>query len=201
VPDTLSSEVAAALPTPGVTALQMARSLEPVGEKTIAVAGAGGAVGGYLTQLLASAGARVLAIALPTQADRVRGNGAGDVISAPFTALPAEIRRVAPDGVDALVDLISDAEQFAALTESIRTGGTAMSSRYSANGDQLASKNIQGVNFIVQMTSADLNTVAELAASDQLAPPPIRTVRFEDVPDLLNTGGDGFDGKSILRPE
>jgi hypothetical protein len=24
---------------------------------------------------------------------------------------------------------------------------------------------------------------------------------FEDVPDLLNLGGNGFDGKTIIRPE
>src|ERR1700735_4766309 len=42
VPDTLSSEVAAALPTPGVTALQLARSVEPSAAKTVVVVGAGG---------------------------------------------------------------------------------------------------------------------------------------------------------------
>lgn len=47
VPDGVSSEVAATLPTPGVTALQLARLLEPLARKTIAVVGAGGAVGGF----------------------------------------------------------------------------------------------------------------------------------------------------------
>ena len=75
VPDTVSSEIAATLPTPGVTALQLSRSIEPSTAKTIAVIGAGGAVGGFLTQLLVASGARVLAIALPPQADRVRGYG------------------------------------------------------------------------------------------------------------------------------
>jgi NADPH:quinone reductase len=200
VPDALSSEVAASLPTPGVTALQLARSLEPVGEKTVAVVGAGGVVGGILTQLLVASGARVLAVALPPQADRVRANGAQEVIDA--TATPTDdIRRAAPNGVDALVDLVSDPERFALFTGTVRSGGTAVSTRYVADVDDLAEKNIRGVNFAVQMTSADLRTVADLTASGRLIAPPIRTVGLEDVPDLLNIAGNGFDGKTIVRPQ
>jgi NADPH2:quinone reductase len=200
VPDALSSEVAASLPTPGVTALQLARSLEPSDGKTIVVVGAGGVVGGFLTQLLVASGARVLAVALPPQADRVRGQGAQVVIDA--TASPTvHIRRAAPNGVDVLVDLVSDAEQFALLTDTIRSGGSAVSTRYVADIDDLAKRDIQGVNFVVQVTTADLQTVAALTASGQLIPPPIRTVGFEDVPELLNVGANGFDGKTVVRPE
>jgi NADPH:quinone reductase len=200
VPDALSSEVAATLPTPGVTALQLARSLEPSAAKTIVVVGAGGVVGGFLTQLLAAAGARVLAVALPSQADRARGYGPEEIIDG--TATPADhIRRAGPNGVDVLVDLVSDPEQFALLSDTVRSSGTAVSTRYVADIDDLAKQNIQGVNFVVQMTTADLQTVAALTASGELIPPPIRTVGLEDVPDLLNVGGNGFDGKTVVRPE
>jgi len=200
VPDAISSEVAATLPTPGVTALQLARSLEPPAAKTIAVVGAGGAVGGFLTQLLVASGARVLAVALPWQAERVRGYGAQEVIDA--TATPTDhIRRAAPNGIDVLVDLVSDPEQFALLTDTVRSGGTAVSTRYVADTDDLAKKKIQGVNFVVQVTAADLQTVAALTASGQLSPPPIRTVGLEDVPDLLNAVGNDFDGKTVVRLE
>jgi NADPH:quinone reductase len=200
VPDAISSEVAATLPTPGVTALQLARSLEPSAATTVAVIGAGGAVGGFLTQLLVASGARVLAVALPAQADRVRGHGAQEVIDA--TATPTDhIREAVPSGVDVLVDLVSDPEQFALLADTVRSSGTAISTRYVADIDDLAKKNIHGVNFVVQMNSADLETVADLTASGQLIPPPIRTVRLEDVPRLLNVGEDGFDGKTVVRPE
>ena len=201
VPDTVSSEVAATLPTPGVTALQLARSLEPLAAKTIAVVGAGGAVGGFLTQLLVAAGARVLAVALPPQVDRVRGYGAQEVIDATAAPPADQIREAVPIGVDGLVDLVSDPEQFASFTHTVRSGGTAVSTRYAADIDDLAKKNIQGLNFVLQMTTADLQTVAALTASGQLVPSPIRTIRLEDVPDLLNAGGGGFDGKTVARPE
>jgi NADPH:quinone reductase-like Zn-dependent oxidoreductase len=201
VPDAVSNEVAAALPTPGVTALQLARAIDPVEAKTVALVGAGGAVGGFLTQLLAASGARVLAVAMPTQLDRVRGYGAQVAIDAAVTSVADQIRGASPGGVDILVDLVSDPEQFATLADVVRSGGTAVSSRYAGHVDDLANKNIRGVNFVVKVTTADLQTVAELTASGQLAPPPIRTVRIEDVPALLNSGGDGFDGKTVVRQE
>jgi NADPH2:quinone reductase len=200
VPDGLSSEVAATLPTPGVTALQLARSLEPSAAKTVAVVGAGGVVGGFLTQLLVASGARVLAVVLPRQGDRVLGYGPQAAIDA--TATPTDdVRRAAPNGVDALVDLVSDPEQFTLLADTVRAGGTALSTRYVADTGDLATKNIQGVNFRVEMTSADLQNVAALTASGELIPPPIRTVGLEDVPGLLDVGGNGFDGKTVVVPE
>ena len=200
VPDALSSDIAAALPTPGVTALQLSRSLEPSAGKTVAVIGAGGAVGGFLTQLLVIGGARVLAVTMPRQTERVGSYGAHEVIDA--TADPtARIRGLAPDGVDALVDLVNDGEQFTLSASTVREGGVAVSTRYAADVDALAQQSIQAVNFVVGVTSADLQIVAHLAVSGQLLPPPLRTVALEAVPDLLNAGGDGFDGKTLVRPE
>jgi NADPH:quinone reductase len=200
LPDAVPSDIAATLPTPGVTALQLARSLEPVAAKTIAVVGAGGAVGGFLTQLLIASGARVLAVALSPQVERVRDYGVHQVIDA-ASAPKDEIARAAPNGIDGLVDLVSDPEQFALLAGAVRPGGTAISTRYVADVDDLAKKNIEGVNFVVEMTTDDLQIVADLMAAGELVPPPIRTVRLEDVPELLNRGGDGFDGKTVVRTE
>jgi NADPH:quinone reductase-like Zn-dependent oxidoreductase len=200
VPDGLSSEIAAALPTPGVTALQLARAVDELAAKTVVVVGAGGVVGGFLTQQLVASGARVLAVALPTQAERVRGYGAQTVIDG--TATPAaEIRQAAPNGVDVLVDLVSDPERFAAFADTARSGGAAVSTRYTADVDALAKSDLAGINFVVEMTTADLGAVAAMAASGHLMPPPTRTVGLEDVPDLLNAGRNDFDGKTVVRPE
>lgn len=58
VPEVVSSGVAATLPTPAVTAPQLARSLGPTAAKTVAVLGAGE----FLIQLLVAFGARVRAV-------------------------------------------------------------------------------------------------------------------------------------------
>jgi NADPH2:quinone reductase len=199
VPETVSSEIAATLPTPGATALQLARSLDPLAEKTVAVVGAGGAVGGFLTQLLVASGGRVVAVAFPAQAERVRGYGAQEFVDATRSATDG-IRAAAPAGLDALVDLVSDSAQFALLAGTIRPGGTALSTRYVADVDGLAKMNIEGVNFAVRVTSGDLLTLVAMVAAGDLVPPPLRLVPLEDVPYLLNTGTDGFDGKTVVQP-
>ena len=130
VPDGMSSDVAATLPTPGVTAFPASPARpRPSGAKTIAVVGAGGAVGGFLTQLLATAGARVLAIAFPRQADRVRSYGAQEVLDATGAPVADQIRQAAPGGVDGLVDLVSDPEHFLVLANTVRSDGTAVSTQ------------------------------------------------------------------------
>jgi hypothetical protein len=76
-----------------------------------------------------------------------------------------------------------------------------VSTRYVADLEALTKMGIRGLNFVVQATAGDLQTVAGLTAAGQLVPPPIRNVGLDDVADLLNSGGDGsFDGKTIVRP-
>ena len=51
----------------------------------------------------------------------------------------------------------------------------------------------------MQYQSASIEPTFDSASST--SPPPIRTVGLEDVPDLLNVGGNGFDGKTVVVPE
>jgi len=57
VPKGLDPAVAAALPTAGVTALEIVESLEPLVGKIVLIVGAAGGVGSFATQLAANAGA------------------------------------------------------------------------------------------------------------------------------------------------
>jgi NADPH:quinone reductase-like Zn-dependent oxidoreductase len=54
--------VAAALPTPGLTALQTVREVAPLRDQTILIHGAAGGVGSIATQLVLATGARVIAV-------------------------------------------------------------------------------------------------------------------------------------------
>jgi NADPH2:quinone reductase len=77
LPDDVSFEDAAALPVAGVTALRAVRRLGSVVGRRVLVTGASGGVGGYAVQLLALAGAEVIALsrrgadAVPRPAGRV----------------------------------------------------------------------------------------------------------------------------------
>src|SRR5207245_5119191 len=59
VPSGLDLAVAAALPTPGVTALGIVEALEPLAGKTVLIVGAAGGVGSFATQLAAYGGAEI----------------------------------------------------------------------------------------------------------------------------------------------
>lgn len=81
VPEGLSLEEAAAIPTAGITALQASRDLallEP--GQSAAIQGAGGGVGSFLVQLAKARGVVVTAICSASSAELVRSLGADRVI-------------------------------------------------------------------------------------------------------------------------
>jgi NADPH:quinone reductase-like Zn-dependent oxidoreductase len=102
VPDGVSLAAAATLPMNGLTARLALDRLAP-GVKTLAVTGAAGAVGGYVMELAASEGLRVIGDASPADASLVKSLGA-DVVVQRGPGLAAAIRRAVPSGVDAVVD-------------------------------------------------------------------------------------------------
>jgi NADPH:quinone reductase-like Zn-dependent oxidoreductase len=71
--------------------------------QTLAVSGAAGAVGGYAVQLGKAAGLRVIADAAPGDEQLVKELGA-DVVVPRGDDFGAQVRAVAPEGADAVID-------------------------------------------------------------------------------------------------
>jgi NADPH:quinone reductase-like Zn-dependent oxidoreductase len=114
---------AAALPTVGLTAWQALFDIAQLrAGQTILVNGAGGAVGGYAIQLAKQAGAVVTATASARSADRVRRQGADEIIDhIDFAATPIAITG-AP--FDVVLNLITTtAEETDALVAVVKDGG------------------------------------------------------------------------------
>ena len=87
-PPGISWETAAIFPVPALTAEQVVgEALALHGGETLLVHGAGGITGGLIVQLAALRGVDVLATASPRSADRVRGNGAREVLRLPRSAV------------------------------------------------------------------------------------------------------------------
>jgi NADPH:quinone reductase-like Zn-dependent oxidoreductase len=103
VPDGVSLAAAATLPMNGLTARLALDKLALQPGQTLAVTGAAGAVGGYVMELAASVGLRVIGDASPADAPLVKSLGA-DVVVQRGPGLAAAIRREVPSGVDAVVD-------------------------------------------------------------------------------------------------
>jgi NADPH:quinone reductase-like Zn-dependent oxidoreductase len=199
IPRGLDPVVAASLPAPGGTALNLADSLQPLTGKTILVVGAAGAVGTFFTQFAAQAGARVTATAREQDAGRVRSYGAAETIDYLKSDLGDAVRRAHTNGVDVLVDLASDAEAFRALASLVRRGGTAITTRDVADEKAAASMGVTGVNFHLDQCPELLARVGDAVASGRVVPPPITRVTLGDVPVVWGRASHGM-GKLVVLP-
>jgi len=197
IPAGLDPVTAAALPTTGVTAMQIAESLAPLDGKIVLIVGAAGGVGSFVTQLIAQAGAHVDAVAPAAEARRMSGYGAVETIDRAAMPLPDAVAHAHPDGIDVLVDVASDAAQFAALAGHVRPGGTAVTTRYVADLDTLGRAGVTGVNFQLSMTVPLLDRLASRVAAGSIVPPPITRVSLNDVPGLLGNLSH-TEGKTVI---
>jgi NADPH:quinone reductase len=125
---------AGAAPLAGITALLCVDALEISAGDTVLVVGATGGVGSFAAQLLTHAGAIVIAPALPEDEVYLRGLGVSEPIERGGD-VAAAVRERHPDGVDALLDVVSySPDDFNANAAALRDGGRA-STPLSAAGD------------------------------------------------------------------
>jgi NADPH:quinone reductase-like Zn-dependent oxidoreductase len=197
IPAALDPTVAAALPTPGLTAYQLAKLLGVVRDKTVLVVGAAGSVGTFLTQLLAQSGARVIAAVRGSDADRVRGYGALDIIDYSSQRVADTVRRMQPNGIDALIDVANNAAEFAAIASTVRRGGTAITTKYVADVDGLAKAGVTGINFQLRPSVDELRSLADTVADGRIVPPPISRVALADAPAAWDQASEG---KTVITP-
>jgi NADPH2:quinone reductase len=146
-PTRISLLEAAAAPGAGMTAIGLVDETEISPGKTVLIVGASGGVGSFAVQLAAAKGARVLATAGPDVAERLLSLGAADTVDYAQRSVAEQTLEIEPGGVDVLLDLVSDPESFAANVELIRDGGRAVSLKYAANAQDLASDRIDVTNF------------------------------------------------------
>jgi NADPH:quinone reductase len=187
VPEGLDLVEAAAVPTVGGTGLTLVESVEPLEDMTVLLIGAGGGVGSFATQYAVIAGARVIAHVRASAEERVRSYGVAHTIDHTTDPLGETVRRAHPDGVDVLIDLVSDAESFASLASLVRVGGTAVSTGYVADVRALSASGVRGVNFALRETSELLERVATDLVDGRIVAPPITRIALDDVPAAMDS--------------
>ena len=127
-PATLDVHQAGAAPLAAVTALAAADALDLGDGATVLVVGASGGVGSFAVQLAARAGATVVAPGLAEDTDYLRGLGVSEVLDRDGDIVAA-VRERSPDGVDALLDLVSRSpEELTAYAAVVGDGGRIASS-------------------------------------------------------------------------
>lgn len=116
---------AATLPMNGLTARRSLDQLALRAGQTLAVTGAAGCYGGYVVQLAKADGLRVIADAAGADEGLVRALGA-DVVVPRGDDIAAQIRKVAPTGVEGLAD---GSFQSGLAVGAVRDGGAFASVR------------------------------------------------------------------------
>jgi NADPH:quinone reductase-like Zn-dependent oxidoreductase len=150
-PRSLDMAHAGAAPLAAITALAAFDALAPTPGKAVLVVGATGGVGGFFTQLAANAGANVIAPGFPEDEDYLRGLGVNELLDR-NADLEASVRERHADGVDAILDVVSDSAWDSLLKE----GGRLASSRGTAG------EGPQRFNLMAQPTPENLRRLAEL---------------------------------------
>jgi NADPH2:quinone reductase len=199
VPDGLDLVGAAAVPTIGGTGLTLVDSLEPLEGKTMLVIGAGGGVASFAIQYAVIAGARVIANVRASAQERVRSYAVAETIDDTTVPVGETVRRAHPDGIDVLIDLVSDAESFSSLASLVRPGGTAVSTRHVADPRALSASGVRGANFVLRETSEVLELVAEDLVDGRIVAPPITRIALDEVPSAMGPSPRRrSEGKTVI---
>jgi NADPH:quinone reductase-like Zn-dependent oxidoreductase len=199
IPTGMSPDVAASAPTAGMTGLAIVDALAPLDGKTVLVVGAAGGVGSFATQFAANAGAHLIANARLANAARMSAYGAAETIDHTAGTLRELVARSHPNGIDVLVDLANDADEFANLAGLVRSGGSALTTRYVADADALAANGVNALNFQVPASAELLERVADALVRDSIVPPPINRISLQQAPAVVaGENGSRLDGKTVI---
>src|SRR3712207_6425880 len=114
-PESVGFAEAAALPTPALTAMDLVDAVDPKEGETVLIVGATGGVGSYAVQLAARRGARVIATARQANEAFVRELGTTETIDHTRVELVEAVRAAHPEGIEAVVDLVSGSEALSRI--------------------------------------------------------------------------------------
>lgn len=173
-PTRLDFAQAGASPLAAIAALAALDALAVAEGETVLVVGAAGGVGSFFVQLAASAGANVIAPALPEDEGYLRGLGVSEVVDR-NSDVAAAARELHPDGVDAILDVVSSSPDASLLKE-----GGRLASLLGAAGDGPGR-----FNLMAEPSPANLQRLAGLLDAGTLRVAIQRTYRLEDAGEAL----------------
>ncbi|MBC9711292.1 NADP-dependent oxidoreductase [Streptomyces sp. TRM66268-LWL] len=213
-PATVPLAHAAALPVAGLTAWQAVFEHGKVSAgQRVLVNGAGGGVGGLVTQLAKHAGASVVATAGPRSAAAVRTQGADEVID--YTVTP--VAKALTGTVDTLLNLVPlDPGEVAALVSLVRPGGrivsiatpidVAMPIDIAASGDSspsgAAAPDVTSLHMVARNDPTDLSALIALVDAGKVAVDVSATYPLSRLAEVHRLGETGrIRGKVLVIPD
>ena len=173
---------AAALPTAGMTALQLLDRSGLTEGQTLLLIGATGGVGGFVLQIARARGIHVVAtVSDDASAERVRQLGAAETIN--YKSAPVEEQFAG--GADALIDLVSPKTGFDKLLPLVKKGGHVSTTQFVASKDHIHELGLKGGNFETKGTPASLDALRVLVDKGRLTVPVDRKLPLEQAPQAI----------------
>jgi NADPH:quinone reductase-like Zn-dependent oxidoreductase len=203
LPEGMTFAEAAALPTASTTAVKMVKDSWLADDKVVLIVGATGGVGQAAVQLAANQGARVVATARQDASALIRSLGADETVDYTAGPLDEQVAALHPEGIDAIIDVISDPDALGGLSRLVRPGGAVVSAfdaADAADSDTLAERGIHGANVRVLSSAVMLKELSDLVETDQLRIPVESQLPLEEAPSALerNKSG-GARGKTVFK--
>ncbi|MFJ2114320.1 MULTISPECIES: NADP-dependent oxidoreductase [unclassified Streptomyces] len=193
-PSALSFAEAAGLPLVGLTAYQVLNRLLRVrAGETVLIHAAAGAVGSLAVQLARHLGARVIGAARESGQEHIRALGGEPVrYGADPAELAAQVRALAPDGVDAAFDIIGG-DILRATPALLAPGGRLASI---ADGEVIG---LGGAYAFARADTQDLAALAALAEQGIITVGVARTFPLEEAAEAFRfTEAGGAGGKVVV---
>ncbi len=184
-PASLDFVKAAAVPMGGQTALVAVDSLGVSAGETLLIVGATGSVGTFAAQIASRRGARVIATARPAEQAYVRDIGATEIVDYTAANLVQALRGIHPNGIDAVLDLVSNAEELAKIADLLRRGGRLATTLYVADPAAYRERGIEATNIEIRPGPALLDPLRALIDEEQLLIPIARTFPLEEAAGAL----------------
>ncbi|CAL1518258.1 NADP-dependent oxidoreductase [Chitinophaga sp. MM2321] len=199
-PVSISAVEAAAVPTAGMTAQQLLDKLDLQKGNILLINGSTGGVGSFATQLADARGLQVIATVSDEEgAKRMQQLGAAVTINYKQAPLIQQMREQFPEGIDGLIDLVSDAAGFSANLNLLKAGGAALTTLFVADDNALKALNIRGGNFETKGSAASLDKISQVIDNGTITIPVENKISLEEVPAAIALSRQGKGkGKTVI---
>ncbi len=190
-PRTIALSEAAAVPTAGMTAMNL---IDRVGDvRRLLIVGATGGVGTFATQIAAARGITVVATASGGKADLMRALGATEIVDHSEGSIADQV----DPQVDALIDLVSETEGLRGLLRAVRPGGLVLSPTFAVPDGGLPG--VEAANFASESDPALLERLAAEIDAGHLRAVIGDTVMLSQAPEALARSRTGrARGKTVI---
>lgn len=195
IPDGVDFATAAALPTAGLTALQIIRDfVQAKRGMTILIHGAAGGVGSFASQIAKNSGARVIGTATGDDIQYLKSIGVDEVIDYKRERFEDKVH-----DVDSVVDLVGG-DTAARSYGVVKRGGVLVSTVQAPDEAAAQRTGIRAERIFMKRNSADLAELAQLVAKGAVRPRMDKTLSLSQAKEAQELSEEGkTEGKVILK--